>query len=65
MQRSLLGSAVLIAGFFVVFVGCGPAEVQPAPESIPNIPPPRGAEASPAAGGSAAAAPTGRTPAKP
>ncbi len=65
MQSRFLGSALPIACLFVVLVGCGPAEVQPAPESIPNIPPPRGAEATPASGGGGPAAPAGRTPAKP
>lgn len=63
MYRYILGLALSCAVFGAV--GCTPAEVQPPPESIPNVPPPRGAEAGPAAGGGGGAAPAGRTPAMP
>ncbi len=64
MHRYILSFALSCA--FVAVVGCSPAEVQPPPESIPNIPPPRGADAGPAAGGEGGAAvPAGRTPAMP
>ena len=62
MYRYALGLAVLLGCFSVT--GCSPAEVQPPAETIPNIPPPRGADAGPAAGGGAAV-PAGRTPAAP